>query len=470
MIAQAIERRAALESQRAGIRDEQHALLRALPAGGSLSETDQARYDELSTQSRGLVPQIDAANERVGHLEQELRDDERLQANTLQRTPAAPAPAGGTQSVRVGAEPRTYQRENDPRGIQFTLDVARQFLRNDQGANERLQRHMQEEFVERANAGRPLQEREERAAGTGAFSGLVVPQYLVDQYAPLARAGRPAADAMRHHDLPAQGMVVNIGKVTTGTSVDDQSAENDTVEEEDIDDTLMSINVATAAGSQTVSRQAVERGVGVEDTTVEDLIRAYAVNLDGKVLNRATTGLTNVATAITYTSAAPTGTEAYPKLIHGAAAVEAALLDQGLGDTILLMHSNRWYWFQSQMVATWPLFGQPNIPVQQGGVNYAERYGNGFRGLLPNGTPVIVDNNIATNLGADTNQDEIYAIAQSESHLWEDPAAPMLIRAEQPSAKKLGIDLVVYGYYAFTFTRRAHAQKITGTGLVAPTF
>ena len=263
---------------------------------------------------------------------------------------------------------------------------------------------------------------------------------------------------------------MQIGKVTTGTSVDDQSAENALVSETDIDDTMLTVPVGTAAGSQTLSRQSVERGNGVEDTTIEDLIRAYAVNLDSKLLNKATTGLTNVATAITYTSASPTATELYPKLIGGAAAVEGALLDQGLGDTIAFMHSRRWYWLQTQLSNTWPLFGQPGVAAQLAGENYGERYGAGFRGVLPNGTPVVVDNNIATTLGAGTNQDEIYFGAQSELHLWEDPNAPLLIRAEQNNAKKLGIDLVVYGYYAFLFNRRTHAQKIAGTGLIAPTF
>jgi hypothetical protein len=88
---------------------------------------------------------------------------------------------------------------------------------------------------------------------------------------------------------------------------------------------------------------------------------------------------------------------------------------------------------------------------------------------LPSGVPVIVDNNVSNLLGAGT-EDEIYFVSQNETHLWEDPNAPLLIRAEQTNAKSLGINLVVYGYFAYTFTRRAHAQKINGTGLIAPTF
>ena len=96
--------------------------------------------------------------------------------------------------------------------------------------------------------------------------------------------------------------------------------------------------------------------------------------------------------------------------------------------------------------------------------NYAAAYGSGVRGVLPNGTPVIVDNNVATNLGAGTNEDEIYILSRRECHLWEDPSAPMLIRAEQTAAASLGVLFVVYGYIAFTHARYAHSQKLAGTG------
>jgi hypothetical protein len=82
---------------------------------------------------------------------------------------------------------------------------------------------------------------------------------------------------------------------------------------------------------------------------------------------------------------------------------------------------------------------------------------------------VVVDNNIATNLGGGT-EDEIYVLDRNESHLWEDPSAPMYIRAEQTKVGSLGVLMVVYGYFAYTHARYAHAQKINGTGLIAPTW
>lgn len=380
---------------------------------------------------------------------------------------AARTTATGTRApaydrvTRVGAEERTYRPDHDRRGSQFETDVAAAFL-GDYEARDRLGRHMQEERVERGD-------QLVRAAGTGAFAGLVVPQYLTDLYAPAAAARRPFADACRPHDLPPQGMTVNLSRITTATSTALQT-ENTAVSETDIDDTLMTINVQTNAGQQTLSRQAIERGSGVEPVVLDDLFRRYATTLDGTLLNQATNGLTNVATAVAYTDTTPTVAEMYPHVLEGLAGVEAALLDQASGDNIAVMHSRRWYWMQNGMSSTWPLISQPGIAAQMSGTNLATTYGSGVRGMLPNGTPVIVDNNIATNYGAGTNEDEVYLVDRQECHLWEDPNAPMYIRAEQPKLASLGVLMVVYGYFAYTHARYAQARKIGGTGLVTPIY
>lgn len=425
-------------------------------------EADKVRAAESAI--RAIDTELEQMSARVKELEDEQARDDAADRLAREVNPGAPSADRKDERFKVEREPRTYSAENDPKGVRFLQDVAGQFLRTDVGASSRLDRHMVEE---RSLRGEQL----ERAVGTGAFTGLVVPQYLVDQFAPFARAGRPFADACRHHDLPATGMTAYIGKLTTGTSVDEQASENTAVSETDADDTLITVPILTNAGQQTVSRQGVERGVGVDDTLAQDLFAAYATTLDNKLLNRATIGLTNVATSISYTDATPTAPELYPKLLQAPAAVEAALLNQQLGaDTISVMHSRRWYWLQSQLSATWPMFGQPGVPAQVSGVNYGEKYGSGFRGVLPSGVPVIVDNNVATNKGGGTNEDEIFFGSQSEFHLWEDPNAPMFIRAEEAKAASLSILLVVYGYYAFLANRRDHAQKIGGTGLVTPTF
>jgi hypothetical protein len=69
-----------------------------------------------------------------------------------------------------------------------------------------------------------------------------------------------------------------------------QASEN-TASETNIDDTLLTLNVQTNAGQQTLSRQAIERGTGVEAVVMDDLFRRYHTNLDSTLLNQASTGL-----------------------------------------------------------------------------------------------------------------------------------------------------------------------------------
>lgn len=430
------------------------------------------RSDENLTEEavRAQVERRDAADAEVTRrqealdelLAEQAREEEiaRLQARNTPGAPPALPPYD--QRHRVGQEERTYRPDQDRRGAQFERDVVAAFL-GDYEARDRLARHMAEE---RSLRGDQLQ----RAAGTGAFSGLVVPQYLTDLYAPAAAAKRPFADACRPHDLPPEGMTVNLSRITTPSDVDLQASENTAVAEQDMDDTLMTIAVQTNAGQQTLSRQAIERGTGIEPVVLDDLFRRYSTKLDSTLLNQATNGLTNVATAVAYTDTTPTVAELYPHVLEGLSGVEAALLDMASGENIAVMHSRRWYWMQNAMSNTWPLISQPGIAAQMSGVNLGTTYGSGVRGTLPNGTPVIVDNNIGTAFGAGTDEDEIYLVDRNECHLWEDPNAPMYIRAEQPKLASLGVLMVVYGYFAYTHARYAQARKIAGTGLVAPTF
>lgn len=452
-----------LRSQIAAKLAERNGIADQLAALRDADTTDDVAVTELRAAKDALDADIDTVDARIADLKSEHARDEAASRLQAEVHPTGAARTGAPAStVRVGQEERTYRADSDKTGRNFLLDVGRSFL-GDQAANARLARHMVEENVERGG-------QLERAAGTGAFAGLVVPQFLTDLYAPAAKANRPFANVCNQHELPNEGMVVNISRVTTQTTAALQGAENDAVSETDMDDTLLSIPVQTASGQQTLSRQALERGTGVEGVMLDDLFRSYHTRLDTTLINQGTTGLSAVASTIAYTDASPTVAELYPKTIEALAAVEASLLDQDPSDNIAVMHSRRWYMIQGALGTSQPLVQQPGITAETLANNYAVAYGSGFRGILPNGTPVIVDNNIVTNLGVGTNQDEIYIGSRREFHLWEDPSAPMMIRAEQTKAASLGVLFVVYGYFAYTHSRYAHAQKIGGTGLVTPTF
>ena len=462
-------------------RDKTHAerkflLETALREGRSnLSAEEETQIDELKEREALIARELEGA-ERQLRAAQELKTEEQERATKEADQPevAIARPQMRDGLARVGTEERTYRPDNDSvaavkrLGGEFLRDVARGFL-GDYTAQERLARHMAEERIER---GPYLQ----RAVGTGAFAGLTVPQYLTDLYAPAVANLRPFANICNSHPLPADGMSVNISRITTATSAALQATENTAVSETNIDDTLLTENIQTVGAQQTLSRQAIDRGTGVEAVVMDDLFRRYATVLDSTLITQATTGLSAVAAATSFTTAAPdfmsttAANSLYGKILGASSGVEAALLAYGY-PTHAVMHSRRWAWINSKVNSVWPGIAQPSIPVQAGGLNTAAGYDAGIRGILPNGLGVVVDNNISTALGTATNEDEVYIVPSSECHLWEDSNAPAFIRADQPAAASLGVLLVLWGYFAYSFRRYTNGMgKVSGTGLTTPTF
>jgi hypothetical protein len=374
--------------------------------------------------------------------------------------------ANRTASLSVTRNDRVYNQSSDPNGRNFLLDVARSAVFNDRSANARLDRHMEEERVERPQYA-------ERAPGdliTGGLGGLVVPQYLTDLYAPAIANMRPLANVVNHHPLPAAGMTFTVPKITTATSAAIQANQLTAVSTTTLVETDLSLTVQTAAGSQNISRQAVERGTGIDDITAQDLFKRVATVIDNTLLNAATVGISASAQVITYTDAAPTPALMYPFIFQAESKLEQALLAQARVDTVV-MHGRRWNWMCAGVGSTFPFLQNVDFPggPQTTAVSVTNAYGPSYRGVLSNGLKVCVDNNVITNGGLGANQDEVYVLATEEVHLWEDPSAPILIRAEQPNAAQLGILLVCYSYFAATNQRYANnPSAIKGTGLVGP--
>jgi HK97 family phage major capsid protein len=261
------------------VREAREALV--APANAAIAAAE-AESRNLTDAESAIVSSLSPRNnEEVRKLDERIADLVELAERNA--VAAREVPTGGAV---IRKEERTYSKQSDPRGETFLRDVAARFLDPLGDSAHRLQRHMQEERTER---GRDVSAAESRAAATSAFAGLVVPQYLVDMVAPNAAAGRPFANICNGHALPADGMTVNISRITTATSAAAQSSENAPVSETNIDDTLLSESVFTVAGQQTLSRQAIDRGTGTEDVTLNDLVRRYHTALDSKLINDATT-------------------------------------------------------------------------------------------------------------------------------------------------------------------------------------
>ena len=434
-------------------------------------EVDETKVEELRAKRGELDAEMKELRTKLEGFEEELRQDQAVARLQTDVTPVAtPQSRAHDEVARVGSEPRTYTEQNDPKGLRFLSDVVGDHL-GSRDARERLSRHMTEEMAERGDA-------VARAVTTGGAPGLVVPQYLIDLYAPKGRPGRKFADACRHHDLPDTGMEVYIPRQKAKTLVGEQANELDTVSENDYEDEMISVRVRTAAGSQTISRQSAERSLGTEDIVFEDLLKSYDQNLDSMLINASTWGLLAVANAVTYTDADPTAAELYRKILGAKANVEDVLQDLDEDDLFVLMRGRRWAWLNGEVTDKKPFIAKAGVPAEAFATSNGAGYAAAVRGFLPDGGPVVTDNNLPGNLGTNTNEDPVVVVARHEAHLWENPSAPFFIRAEQTQAKKLGIDLVVYGYFAACFNRvvdeqgspKAVHQKITGTGLVPAVF
>lgn len=441
----------AIIAERTAAKAELDAVLATPAAEGrsDLTEAEQAAFAEARAKVADAKTRQEATEARIAELSA-IESAEEARAAVVP-TEARP------QTIRVRSEERTYSRASEAAGTSFLADLVARSS-GDLGAMQRLERHMTEERTLRPGL-------EQRAAASTAFAGLVIPQYLTDLVAPTARAGRPLADLCRKHPLPAQGMTVNISRITTGTSTAVQT-ENNAASETNIDDTLLSPAVITIAGQQTVSRQAVERGTGVEQVVLGDLMSALNTKLDATLITASTTGLNAVTDAnvdVAYTDGSPTVAEMWPKLADCVQQVQTGAYG---GVTHWLMHPRRFWWLASVVGTSFPFVSITGAGPQAGGQVDSSNYG-GIAGTLM-GIPVVLDANIATDLGGGT-EDAIYAINTAECHLWEDDVA--YIRAEQTAAASLGVLFVVYKYLAYTFSRYPSANgRIAGTGLAAPSF
>lgn len=431
-------------------------LERAADETRDLTETEDKNLAELKARAEEL-------DERIT----ELRSVQlaNLEAAKLRAEVAATDDKSETRGaagvVKVGDEPLTYSENRSDRS--FFSDLYNSQAYGDIDATERLRQHRNEMAVMH------------RDGTSASYSGLVVPQYLTQLAAELARAGRPVADQCTALPLPADGLTINISRVTTGSSAAVQAAENDAVSETDIDDTLLTANVRTIAAGQQVSRQAIERGTGVDALIAADMMGAVATTLDNQILNGSGTsgqllGLANIAgiNTVTYTDASPTGSELYSKLIDAAQQVNSG---RYAAADLIIMHPRRLAFLQAAVDGSnRPLVvPQANVPQNAMGAGPVAGYGN--TGTQIAGIPVVTDANVVTNAGAGTNEDEIYVVRRSDMLLFEDAGAPAMVRMDQTAGLNLTVTMVAYQYACFIGGRYpASISKISGTGLVAPTF
>jgi HK97 family phage major capsid protein len=431
------------------LKEKRSALL--ADADGFVAAAQAEKRDLTSDEDKAIAAKLD----EVRDLDEQIKRHEELEERQAKAAEVRANTKIESAVTSVKSEPRTYAPEAQH---SFVRDAYAAQFSNDFSAQERLARHMAEERVER------------RDVTSANFAGLIVPQFLTELAAPFARAGRPVLDVARKHALPASGLTLSISKVTTGSATAVQT-EGAAVQETNMDDTKLDVSVVTVAGQQNVSRQALERGTGIDSLVMADLVSAYHTNLDSLFVTTSATSLTNVITqVVTYTDASPSVAELYPKLLDAVQRIQTNFFG---GPNFILMHPRRLAFILAAVDTT----NRPlAVPTPHGPMNAVATgsssvvYGNS--GYTIAGLPVITDANVLTTNGAGSNEDVIIIGNTQEAHLWEQgDGAPMMLRFEQPKAAELDVTMIVYGYSAFTANRYPNAfALIGGTGLISPTF
>jgi HK97 family phage major capsid protein len=309
-----------------------------------------------------------------------------------------------------------------------------------------------------------------RTDGTGGFG--VPPLWLMDQYAELARAGRPTADVVMRLPLPGGTDSISIPALLTGSSVAAQTADNTSVSQTDPTDRAVNSAVITLAGQTTLSQQLIDQSPaqGMDRIIFTDLAAALATAVDVQVLsgtgaNGQVFGLRNTAgiTTLPWVEAAPTVKKLYGVLNSAISATHLARLAP---PTAIVMSPRRWSWILNGFDTT----DRPLVVPNGAAVNQPGTFG-GLASQGPVGTilslPVIVDASIPTNVNA--NQDVILIVRALDNILWE--GSPQARALPEVLSDTLSVRLQVWEYLAFTGGRFPAATTVlTGTGLTTPTW
>jgi HK97 family phage major capsid protein len=442
------------------------------------------------TEARDALKAHDGA---VEELQARVTEAEQAEAREAKATEirAQYARGEGGPAITV-SEPLTYERGN---GKSYFMDLAKSQMRGDQAALARLQSHETELRVEMPKRERRRAElaRKEvrgirgvseeqlesvferrtnpnRTDGQGGY--FVPPLWLIDQYIELPRYGRPLANAVPNFTLPEGTDSINLPKIASGTAVGVQTADAAAVTSTDMTDSFVTAPVRTLAGQQDVAMQLLDQSpISFDEVTFADLTADYNQKLDtqlwtGTGSNGQATGLLNVSgvNAITYTDASPTLAEMYVPWVQS---VSQVATNRKMPPTATFCTPSIWYWANAQLDAN----GRPLLLPEQGPGDLnplaisSGQVSEGPVGRLTLGTPVILDGNIPSNLGAGTNETRIATVRTPDVYLWEGSMRTRVL--QEVLSGTLQIRFQIYNYFAFMPDRLPKAiSVVSGTGMI----
>ena len=362
--------------------------------------------------------------------------------------------------IQVKSEEHTYRKGGEH---SFFSDLfAHNFRLGGPDVSERLQRNTTEQAVDR------------RDIGVAAMAGAIPPVWLVDEFAPLARAGSPFLNSLNAMDLPDDGVSFIIPRGTTG-SLGGPTAEGAGFVEQDMINTDLTSTVNLITAQQDISRTVFMRGGSVVDSIIfPDLMEALALAgnvsaINGNGIAPQHRGILQVAgiSAVAYTDGSPTVPELWPKISDAIQRVNSLRF---MPVSAIYMHPRRWGFVTSAVDTTGrPLFDfSKTVPNTVFGLGDAAEYGQ-IVGTLQS-IPVITDASIPTNLGVGANEDIMFMARMNDIKYWRAPVMSFTFEQTLPTAPGQ-VRLAVGQFQLFVPGRYPTAiATIGGTGFTPPAF
>ena len=357
-------------------------------------------------------------------------------------------------NIKVVSEEQTYRADSEH---DFLSDAIAAKFGNDSAAGDRLARAREEALY-----GGKLSLR----STSGNFGGLVVPQYLTEQFAATLASGRPFLEAVTKVALPAQGMNMVIPRGATSTGVAAQTTEGTAVTNQTFTESDLTVPVRTFAGQQVVSRQSIDRGTGIGQILLADLYQQYATKVNVSAISGDGTagghfGILNTTSVQTAAWTGTTGASLVAAIHNALGKINTSRFAAG---DLIVMHPRRWAWLCAQSDSSL----RPLVAIEgynsfnAAGAGYAAGYG--YVGSIA-GVKVVTDAGVPIVLGASTDEDRIVVTRASDVLFMEDGGAPVGLTLNEVAAASLNVTMVTYGYSAFTAGRYPVATcNLQGTG------
>ena len=457
-----------LRQKRSELVTEAEAIRNAAEAGKrAFSDDELARLDEVDGELGRIERSLDATA-RVN--ETRAKSDENQQARA-----AATAPSGDTNAPAAGS---LSTRERDPghyrRNAQHSYfeDLAAEAAGNSQ-ARERL--------TESHRAALDAMAPERRDLYLGATTGqeFVPPVYQQDMFQEKHEAAAVASGLVSNYDLPNTGRTITVPKQTGSAAVGITASGTplNALTETDAAFGTATGTVYMVSGIQDIELVVAERGTPAIDAVLTRHFGALlGAFIDSMVINGSgsgqPTGLLNVSgiKSVTYTDASPTLPEVYPKMADLQTQIETSHFLPVSAWLTAPRRANKW---GAELDSSNRPFIVPNPSLAQNSLagynGEAKPVAAGYTGFHMHGSPVYKAAKMPLTLGAGTNEDAIIGGDLQAAHLWLSPVIFEIDRSV--NFKTGGLCVRARRYMCFVGDARPDAiGKITGTGLVAPTF